>query len=68
MVQDRALYKTGHFRYNEADKEAMTTYPVDDQAHRLIQNHCQGAEGLPLAVQVSFLTFILGEPSRNTVV
>jgi hypothetical protein len=53
------LCTTSYFRYNEADKEAITTYPDDDQAHRMIQNHCQGAEGLPLAVQVSFLTLIL---------
>jgi hypothetical protein len=60
MVQEGALYKKGYFRYNEVDKEAMTTYPLDDQAHRLIQNHCQGAEGLPLAVQVSLIIFALG--------
>jgi hypothetical protein len=40
-------------RFTEEDARAMATYPVDDQAYRMIHSYCQGAEGLPLAVQVT---------------
>lgn len=39
-------------KWNSADDVSMSTYPSDDQAYKIIKEHCKDAQGLPLAVQV----------------
>ena len=39
-------------KWSKEDTEAMTKYPTDDLAYKLVHSYCKDAEGLPLAVQV----------------
>jgi Asp-tRNA(Asn)/Glu-tRNA(Gln) amidotransferase A subunit family amidase len=39
-------------KYSESDVESMHSFPSDDLAYKMMKGYCEGAEGLPLAVQV----------------